>query len=378
MDAFEHLSQVERYLECQHETDILEIKSRFDPKSAQDCCEILKDFVAMANSGGGVIVIGLNNDRTASGFDLVPILSMDPADFLNKFRKYTSRDTHDFRIAKRTVDNIPVACLAIGGSRIPIVFTKPGTYEIPGSSQQKTAFGEGTIFFRHGAKSEHAGSGDLAMFVETEIERVRESWLANVRKVVEAPPGAHVFVVSGDAMEKKVASTSARLTTSPDAPLVRGLDPNTSHPYRQKELIATLNRKLGGAVVVTTHDILALRRKFHLEDKAEFCFQPKFSSLQYSESFIEWTIEQHRGNPLFFQEARDALRNPLHTEVSDQRLLWLKKYMREGELSTANAARGLRISQATLSRLFNGIYKGDVEGMLRKIERFRHIIESTT
>jgi len=43
-----------------------DFKGRFDTSKAEDWCEIVKDIVAMANSGGGSIVAGIDDDGTPS------------------------------------------------------------------------------------------------------------------------------------------------------------------------------------------------------------------------------------------------------------------------------------------------------------------------
>ena len=52
--------------------------------------EILKDVVSMANSGGGLIFIGLNDDGLPSGFDVTGACEIDPATFTNKIYSYTN------------------------------------------------------------------------------------------------------------------------------------------------------------------------------------------------------------------------------------------------------------------------------------------------
>jgi len=60
------------------EDDTLEFKDRFDPKNTGDWCELIKDIVAMANSGGGRIVIGANDDGTSSAYDINECHSFKP------------------------------------------------------------------------------------------------------------------------------------------------------------------------------------------------------------------------------------------------------------------------------------------------------------
>ncbi|SRR5216684_7932635 len=58
------------------ESATLDFKANLNPDSTQDWCELVKDIVAMANSGGGTIVFGVNDDGTSSGADLQPILNV--------------------------------------------------------------------------------------------------------------------------------------------------------------------------------------------------------------------------------------------------------------------------------------------------------------
>lgn len=64
---------------AKRESKYLDFKSEFDPNSAAAWCELVKDIVACANSGGGVLVFGVNNDGSVSGGDLSAVKEMDVA-----------------------------------------------------------------------------------------------------------------------------------------------------------------------------------------------------------------------------------------------------------------------------------------------------------
>ena len=55
-------TSTERATRAKRETRSLDFKERFDPDSTADWTELVKDFMAMANSGGGLIVVGVCND----------------------------------------------------------------------------------------------------------------------------------------------------------------------------------------------------------------------------------------------------------------------------------------------------------------------------
>ena len=70
----------------------------------------------------------------------------------------------DFEIREGRRGGKTVAVLEIQGIFPPMVFVRAGTYEVTspdGKQKAKTAFNVGTLYFRHGAKSEPANYHDL-------------------------------------------------------------------------------------------------------------------------------------------------------------------------------------------------------------------------
>jgi hypothetical protein len=137
------------------------LRDRFDPESTAEWIELLKDIAAMANSGGGVIVVGVMNDGAASKADVEPVLKIDPGVFTDKLFAYTGDHFSAFEVRRLRRNSRSVAAITVGGVDSPLVFTKPGTYAL-NQKDQKTAFSKGTVYFRHGAKSEPGTGTDLA------------------------------------------------------------------------------------------------------------------------------------------------------------------------------------------------------------------------
>jgi hypothetical protein len=168
------------------ETADLDFKGSFDPSALQAWCELIKDMVAMANSGGGVILVGVNDDGSPAVTDIEVVVAVDPAKIADKIKKYTDQHVAGFSLVKGSRRGQPVAVLSVAPVPIPIIFTAPGTYEV-GGGKQKTAFAKGTVYFRHGAKSEPGTSADLRAAIERELDRIRGSWLDGIKKLVTAP-----------------------------------------------------------------------------------------------------------------------------------------------------------------------------------------------
>jgi hypothetical protein len=283
-----------------------DFKERLDLSKAEDWCEIIKDIVAMANSGGGSILIGIKDDGTPSDWNPAGILALDPAQIVDKVAKYTGEQFAGFEIIAGEREGHQLAEIRISRAATPMVFVQPGTYEFaPG--KQKTAFARGTVYFRHGAKSEPANSRDLREFVEREVERSRKAWLGNIRKVVKAPADSRVSVIPPTRQSQAAVSSAAavRLVDDPSAPIYGKLDPDDTHPHRQKEVVEKLNARLPGGKRITPFDILCVRQ-VHMIDasKPQYYHRSKFSSPQYSDAFVDWLLDEFVKDGSFFENAR--------------------------------------------------------------------------
>jgi hypothetical protein len=85
------------------------------------------------------------------------------------------------------------------------------------------------------------------------------------------------------------------------------VDPDSSHPYRQKEVIREVNARLDGTNV-NAFDVLSVRRVHVVteETRPEFVHVPKFGSPQYSDAFVDWLVAEHERDPQFFPRAKAA------------------------------------------------------------------------
>ena len=229
---------------------------------------------------------------------------MDPAKIEDKISRYTGDTVPVLEIHEIQRGKKRVAGIAVESASVPIVFVKPGTYSVPGG-RQKTAFGQGTIYFRHGAKSAPANSKDLTDSFLRGFSRMRKQLLGNLRKVVHAPIGHKLSILPPGVFESENPSaTPIRIVTDPRAPAYQKLDPDKTHPYRRKEVLDILNRELKGKVSVNSFDFLCVRSAFKIDQKKEFFYRPKFASPQYSPAFVSWILEQSTKDNEFFEKAK--------------------------------------------------------------------------
>jgi len=263
-------------------------------------------LVAVANSGGGIILVGVNDDGTCSNDTSVDkVLKLDTAVITDKVFKYTGIQFDEFAVAQADRDGQYIAVISVGMATKPLLFERPGTYALA-DGKQKTAFAVGTLYVRHGAKSEPARSEDVARIIECEIQRVRKELLAGVRKVVNAPIGSAVSVLPPEVRQSdSPEASSIRITTDPAAPEYRVVDPNVTHKWRQKELISEVNNSVAVEHRINQFDFLAVRQLYDIDSNPHYFYKPRFGSPQYSPGFAGWLLEQYARDSSFFQKARE-------------------------------------------------------------------------
>ena len=251
--------------------------------------ELVRDIAAMANSGGGVIVLD-------------GITGVDEELLHEELGRYAEPEFEAFEVQPLTRNGRPATAIVVEGARnAPVVFTRTGRVG------EHVLFVRGGLYFRHGAQSEAATGDDVRDFIRRQLEATRAQWLANIRQVMHAPDGAEVAVVETAERDEEGRPTLIRLTTDPHAPLYGQVDPDRSHPYRQKEVIREVNARLGEERV-NAFDVLSVRRVHAIteETRPEFVHVPKFGSPQYSDAFVDWLVAEREGDPRFFAKAKES------------------------------------------------------------------------
>lgn len=289
------MADTERFLpraaEARRESKYVEFKERFDPGNDGEWLELLKDLVAIANVGGGVIVIGLRNDGSLSREDVQAVLALDGATICDKLTSYLGADFDDFEIGAVTRNGGRVAAIVIGPvEEAPLTFVRPGTYPDPRRpDRQKSAFGRGP-YFRHGARSEPATRDDLRQFIERRLEAVRQEWLGGIQRVMTAPEGSEIVAIQRS--ENEQGDRAIRITTDDSAPLYRAVDWDVTHPYRQTELVPRVSERLPEGVTFNSHDLLSVRRAHNIDEHTRPDFVHRVRAGNSDSSLTELDLER--------------------------------------------------------------------------------------
>jgi hypothetical protein len=156
-------------------------------------------------------------------------------------------------------------------------------------------------FFRHGGKSRPGTSEDLRRFMERRVAAVKRRLAADIKRVITAPEGSEIVAI--ERAEDEQGERIIRITTDEHAPLYRAVDFDVTHPYRQKELIEEVNRRLPDASAINGYEFLAVRRTNEID--TDFTHRPRYGTNQYSEAFVDWLVAQIERDPEFIPRARE-------------------------------------------------------------------------
>jgi hypothetical protein len=296
---------LDRAESAKRESRNLDFKEQFDPAAAGEWCELVKDFVAMANSGGGVIVIGVRNDGKSSRATLKPVLDLDPAKITDQVFSYTGQHFAGFDIVEVRRGRSRAAAIVIDAAEVPMVFSKPGTYPVT-PRKQKTAFPRGALYVRHGAKSEPAVTSDIARIIERHRDEVQRLMLRNLRRVVEAPADTEVALLRRGAADDITDVATIQITTDPGAPIYGQLSPDQTHPHREKEVMHEANKRLPSRARISHFSVQSIRAVHNIneETRPDLVYQPRFGSKQFSGAFVDWIVEHVDDDPLFLEHTR--------------------------------------------------------------------------
>ena len=166
----------------------LDFKAEFEPNDHRAKTAMVKDIVAMANSGGGELVFG-RNETSSPGIGPQAIKDLDSARVLDYVEKYVEKGLIHLRHDVEFLNNGNALCtIAIEASDYPVVMRKDGTWSNMGIS--KPVFQRGDVWVRHGSKTERLSQADMRRIVERAYDKGLDRVLSAAQVVRKAGPGS--------------------------------------------------------------------------------------------------------------------------------------------------------------------------------------------
>ena len=208
-------SKITEIFERRRESAKLDYKLLVDPSSRRDAVELTKDVVAMANSAGGYILVGVRDDSTEVGIPDELLARIDETTIRAQTGSYlaTAVDLFVNKAVKR--DGRRFAILTILRSRqSPLVFARDGQYT--DGNRTVAVFRQGDVFVRHGSASERWNQDDVRTLYSRVVEREKERWLSgvlpDVRRLIEAagkgethaPNPTELLLADAESFEKRL------------------------------------------------------------------------------------------------------------------------------------------------------------------------------
>jgi hypothetical protein len=112
---------VKRAAEAKRSSKRVELKERFDPNANDAQLELVRDVAAMANSGGGVVVL--------AGGDVEEELIHE------RLARYAEPEFEDLTLEEVTRGGRPATAVVVEAATTPLVFTRQGRYRAPDGAE---------------------------------------------------------------------------------------------------------------------------------------------------------------------------------------------------------------------------------------------------
>ena len=172
-------------------------KLHFDPTDGRALVDLIKNLVAMANAGGGEIIIG-RDETTILGVDESAKKALDSARIADKARHFiTPAQLQISHEIDELEDDRFVVTLSVEAAKYPIVMARQGDWKGMDSRKDKSLFLQGDIWIRHSSKTERIRYEELKEWIDRIRQEERELILSRITKVIDLPEGAEIQVVAG-------------------------------------------------------------------------------------------------------------------------------------------------------------------------------------
>lgn len=225
------------------ESSHVEFKSIVAIQGKESWCEIIKDIVAVSNSGGGKIYFGCSDSGCRVNIeDDAKVSVPDPADIVNHIGSYTNSTTPNIIVDVASDHDSWYWVVTVSESNSPIVFDREGSYST-GSGKPKIAFRVGVVYTRQAGRSCPANSGSIRDI----FDRMMQYRLSLVKQVLSAPVGTSMAIKTGEEIAGDGVS-DVRVVDDPNASHVF-VDPTNItdfYPYDYKSLTSELRLRIAG------------------------------------------------------------------------------------------------------------------------------------
>lgn len=177
------------------EDDRLDYKARYQIKGSRrtkDKVELVRDIVAMANTFGGYIILGVHEKKDGKkyapeGLSDKECEELDISAICQQVESYVEERTNiQFRLHEiPEYENNKFGIIFVPPNpHSPLVFSKDGQYRDERTNENKLAFREGDIMVRKRASSERADQSDIRRLISDIRQREKTKWKEEILELL--------------------------------------------------------------------------------------------------------------------------------------------------------------------------------------------------
>ncbi|MCD6119434.1 ATP-binding protein [bacterium] len=171
----------------------LEFKQLFD-NSKRAWVSLLVELVSIANTEGGVVIVGVSDDGELIGCDKELLKSFDAATIRQKLETYSPNSAVEVRARAFNYYNSDYIALCVAKSNNLIVFDKDGNYKEE-KGKTKAAFHHGVVYVRKPGGKCAATQTDLDSRVREIAQDLAGKHLARIKRMASIPIESELVAV---------------------------------------------------------------------------------------------------------------------------------------------------------------------------------------
>lgn len=207
-------------LECVH----FELKRGFSP-DARGWAELSRDIVALANSKGGVILLGVEDDGSRLGLETSLLQVLDPARVIDQLRRKAPSAAVSTAYREVTYYRKVYGALVIQPLDVPLVFDTEWGYNTT-SGEHRIVIKPGLLYVRTPGKSAPARQADVRELWQQSVDLATERVLARIERVASLPLDSELIITdssnpdSGHLLLGQGKGQSVRIVSDPATPAI--------------------------------------------------------------------------------------------------------------------------------------------------------------
>lgn len=165
--------KITELLSARRESAKLDYKLTLDLSETGSKVELVKDLMAMANTAGGYIVVGVDDAGTVRGLDETAAQKFDETVVRSQLAGYTSARIPVFVNNRVIEDERHLVVITV----LPVINTLVVAESDGNVPSGRAVFRKGDVLVRHGSASERWNQRDVDFLLERVIASRKDDWL---------------------------------------------------------------------------------------------------------------------------------------------------------------------------------------------------------